>query len=106
VHFRGYPSNILLPFEAEDSVKWSFINSLKEVNYVISSLCVHVFMMVMVVCWTEGKLMDQVSVMFVCYKMSFNNKTRTHCCFQIRSSQMESMLLYWCGSSLKNGMHK
>ncbi|PNX96772.1 autophagy protein 5-like [Trifolium pratense] len=30
VHFRGYPSNLLLPCEGEDSVKWSFINSLKE----------------------------------------------------------------------------
>nr|XP_023915575.1 autophagy protein 5-like [Quercus suber]POF25656.1 autophagy protein 5 [Quercus suber] len=32
VHFRGYPSNILVPCEGEDSVKWSFINSLKEVS--------------------------------------------------------------------------
>lgn len=31
VHFRGYPSNTLIPCEGEDSVKWSFINSLKEV---------------------------------------------------------------------------
>lgn len=33
VHFRGYPGNILTPCEGEDSVKWSFINSLKEVRY-------------------------------------------------------------------------
>jgi len=33
VHFRGYPSNILTPCEGEDAVKWSFINSLKEVSY-------------------------------------------------------------------------
>lgn len=33
VHFRGYPANILTPCEGEDSVKWSFINSLKEVRY-------------------------------------------------------------------------
>ncbi|KAL9316411.1 hypothetical protein ACSQ67_017412 [Phaseolus vulgaris] len=32
VHFRGYPSNVLLPCEGEDSVKWSFINSLKEIE--------------------------------------------------------------------------
>lgn len=31
VHFRGYPANILTPCENEDSVKWSYINSLKEV---------------------------------------------------------------------------
>ena len=36
VHFRGYPGNILTPCEGEDSVKWSFINSLKEVRYSIS----------------------------------------------------------------------
>ncbi|KAK7372282.1 hypothetical protein VNO80_05657 [Phaseolus coccineus] len=36
VHFRGYPSNVLLPCEGEDSVKWSFINSLKEAAYVIN----------------------------------------------------------------------
>lgn len=35
IHFRGYPSNVLIPCEGEDSVKWSFVNSLKEVcqNY-------------------------------------------------------------------------
>lgn len=32
VHFRGYPSNLLIPCEGEESVKWSFINSLKEVS--------------------------------------------------------------------------
>ncbi|TYI01328.1 hypothetical protein ES332_A11G192800v1 [Gossypium tomentosum] len=32
VHFRGYPGNVLIPCEGEDSVKWSFINSLKEVD--------------------------------------------------------------------------
>lgn len=31
VHFRGYPANVLTPCEGEDSIKWSFINSLKEV---------------------------------------------------------------------------
>ncbi|KAK9284594.1 hypothetical protein L1049_023770 [Liquidambar formosana] len=30
IHFRGYPGNILIPCEGEDSIKWSFINSLKE----------------------------------------------------------------------------
>ncbi|KAK9092972.1 hypothetical protein Syun_027883 [Stephania yunnanensis] len=30
VHFRGYPTDLLSPCEDEDSVKWSFINSLKE----------------------------------------------------------------------------
>ncbi|KAL5125282.1 Autophagy protein 5 [Glycine soja] len=43
VHFRGYPSIVLLPCEGEDSVKWSFINSLKEVSYVISSVYAHVY---------------------------------------------------------------
>lgn len=33
VHFRGYPATVLTPCEGEDSVKWSFINSLKEVRY-------------------------------------------------------------------------
>lgn len=33
VHFRGYPGNVLTPCEGEDSVKWSFINSLKEVRF-------------------------------------------------------------------------
>lgn len=32
VHFTGYPGNILIPCDGEDSVKWSFINSLKEVR--------------------------------------------------------------------------
>ena len=32
VHFRGYPGNILIPCDDEDTVKWSFINSLKEVR--------------------------------------------------------------------------
>ncbi|XP_044505829.1 autophagy protein 5 [Mangifera indica] len=36
VHFRGYPGNILIPCEGEDSVKWSFINSLKEAAYIIN----------------------------------------------------------------------
>uniref|UniRef100_A0A151UIC4 Autophagy protein 5 n=1 Tax=Cajanus cajan TaxID=3821 RepID=A0A151UIC4_CAJCA len=39
VHFRGYPSNLVLPCEGEDNVKWSFINSLKEVSCVISCVC-------------------------------------------------------------------
>ena len=33
----------MLPCEGEDSVKWSFINSLKEVSYVISSVYAHVY---------------------------------------------------------------
>lgn len=36
VHFRGYPGNILTPCEGEDSVKWSYINSLKEAAYIIN----------------------------------------------------------------------
>lgn len=32
VHFTGYPANLLLPCEGEDTVKWNFINSLKEVG--------------------------------------------------------------------------
>ncbi|CAH1429661.1 unnamed protein product [Lactuca virosa] len=35
VHFRGYPGNILIPCDGEDSVKWSYINSLKEAAYII-----------------------------------------------------------------------
>ena len=31
IHFRGYPSNVLIPCEGEDSAKWNFVNSLKEV---------------------------------------------------------------------------
>ncbi|XP_058748075.1 autophagy protein 5 [Vicia villosa] len=45
VHFRGYPSNLLLPCEGEDSVKWSFINSLKEAAYVINGNCKNVMNM-------------------------------------------------------------
>ncbi|KAM7280482.1 hypothetical protein ACFE04_007616 [Oxalis oulophora] len=36
VHFTGYPSNVLIPYQGEDSVKWSFINSLKEAAYIIT----------------------------------------------------------------------
>lgn len=32
IHFRSYPSNTLTPCKDEEAVKWSFINSLKEVN--------------------------------------------------------------------------
>ncbi|KAF5762560.1 hypothetical protein HanXRQr2_Chr16g0778101 [Helianthus annuus] len=35
VHFRGYPGHILIPCDGEDSVKWSYINSLKEAAYII-----------------------------------------------------------------------
>ncbi|XP_075647011.1 autophagy protein 5 isoform X2 [Castanea sativa] len=45
VHFRGYPSNILVPCEGEDSVKWSFINSLKEAAYIINGNCKNVMNM-------------------------------------------------------------
>ncbi|XP_057726453.1 autophagy protein 5 [Arachis stenosperma] len=45
VHFRGYPSNLLLPCEGEDSVKWSFINSLKEAAYVTKGNCKNVMNM-------------------------------------------------------------
>ncbi|KAI3844174.1 hypothetical protein MKW92_013633 [Papaver armeniacum] len=36
VHFRGYPGDLLSPCEGEDSVKWSYINSLKEAAYIIN----------------------------------------------------------------------
>ncbi|EES06162.1 hypothetical protein BDA96_04G015300 [Sorghum bicolor] len=36
VHFRGYPSEILSPCEGEDSVKWSYMNSLKEATFIIT----------------------------------------------------------------------
>ncbi|KAF5750190.1 autophagy protein 5 [Tripterygium wilfordii] len=42
VHFRGYPGKLLIPCEGEDSVKWSFINSLKEAAYVINGNCKNV----------------------------------------------------------------
>ncbi|XP_030963435.1 autophagy protein 5 isoform X3 [Quercus lobata] len=45
VHFRGYPSNILVPCEGEDSVKWGFINSLKEAAYIINGNCKNVMNM-------------------------------------------------------------
>ncbi|KAK4742227.1 hypothetical protein SAY87_000228 [Trapa incisa] len=45
VHFRGYPGNILIPCEGEDSVKWSFINSLKEAAYIINGNCKNVMNM-------------------------------------------------------------
>jgi len=36
VHFRGYPSEILSPCEGEDSVKWSYMNALKEATFIIT----------------------------------------------------------------------
>ncbi|GLT28752.1 hypothetical protein SLA2020_036600 [Shorea laevis] len=45
VHFRGYPGNLLTPCEGEDSVKWSFINSLKEAAYIITGNCKNVMNM-------------------------------------------------------------
>ncbi|KAG9451369.1 hypothetical protein H6P81_011334 [Aristolochia fimbriata] len=45
VHFRGYPSEILTPCEGEDSIKWSFINSLKEAAYIINGNCKNVMNM-------------------------------------------------------------
>ncbi|GJM90024.1 hypothetical protein PR202_ga06263 [Eleusine coracana subsp. coracana] len=36
VHFRGYPSDVLSPCEGEDSVKWSYMNSLKESAFIIT----------------------------------------------------------------------
>ncbi|KAK7300630.1 hypothetical protein RJT34_11478 [Clitoria ternatea] len=45
VHFRGYPTSLLLPCEGEDTVKWSFINSLKEAAYVINGNCKNVMNM-------------------------------------------------------------
>ncbi|GKV20323.1 hypothetical protein SLEP1_g30468 [Rubroshorea leprosula] len=45
VHFRGYPGNLLTPCEGEDSVKWSFINSLKEAAYIINGNCKNVMNM-------------------------------------------------------------
>ncbi|XVE77475.1 hypothetical protein DITRI_Ditri13aG0065700 [Diplodiscus trichospermus] len=45
VHFRGYPGNVLTPCEGEDSVKWSFVNSLKEAAYIINGNCKNVMNM-------------------------------------------------------------
>ncbi|OMO88847.1 Autophagy-related protein 5 [Corchorus olitorius] len=45
VHFRGYPGNVLIPCEGEDSIKWSFINSLKEAAYIINGNCKNVMNM-------------------------------------------------------------
>ncbi|KAL9408794.1 hypothetical protein AB3S75_047224 [Citrus x aurantiifolia] len=45
VHFRGYPVHVLIPCEGEDSVKWSFINSLKEAAYIINGNCKNVMNM-------------------------------------------------------------
>ncbi|KAK9041257.1 hypothetical protein V6N11_016366 [Hibiscus sabdariffa] len=45
VHFRGYPGNVLIPCEGEDSVKWSFINSLKEAAYITNGNCKNVMNM-------------------------------------------------------------
>jgi autophagy-related protein 5 len=38
VHFRGYPADVLSPCEGEDSVKWSYMNSLKEVCFEVTSV--------------------------------------------------------------------
>ncbi|KFK25942.1 hypothetical protein AALP_AA8G183000 [Arabis alpina] len=45
IHFRGYPSNILIACEGEDSVKWNFVNSLKEAAYIINGNCKNVMNM-------------------------------------------------------------
>ncbi|XVF20471.1 hypothetical protein REPUB_Repub12eG0003000 [Reevesia pubescens] len=45
VHFRGYPGNVLIPCEGEDSVKWNFINSLKEAAYIMNGNCKNVMNM-------------------------------------------------------------
>ncbi|XP_006287994.2 autophagy protein 5 [Capsella rubella] len=45
IHFRGYPTNILIPCEGEDSVKWNFVNSLKEAQYIINGNCKNVMNM-------------------------------------------------------------
>ncbi|XP_065850538.1 autophagy protein 5 [Euphorbia lathyris] len=45
VHFRGYPSNLLIPCEGEETVKWSFINSLKEADYIVNGNCKNVMNM-------------------------------------------------------------
>ncbi|KAL8038206.1 hypothetical protein ABFX02_11G090200 [Erythranthe guttata] len=45
IHFRGYPGNILTPCEGEDSVKWSFINALKEAAYIINGNCKNIMNM-------------------------------------------------------------
>ncbi|OMO50528.1 hypothetical protein CCACVL1_30388 [Corchorus capsularis] len=45
VHFRGYPGNVLIPCEGEDSIKWNFINSLKEASYIINGNCKNVMNM-------------------------------------------------------------
>ncbi|XP_075501543.1 autophagy protein 5-like isoform X2 [Primulina tabacum] len=45
VHFRGYPGNLLTPCEGEESVKWSFINSLKEAAYIINGNCKNIMNM-------------------------------------------------------------
>ncbi|XP_042037399.1 autophagy protein 5-like isoform X1 [Salvia splendens] len=45
IHFRGYPANLLIPCEGEDSVKWSFINALKEAAYIINGNCKNIMNM-------------------------------------------------------------
>ncbi|KAL5574158.1 hypothetical protein UlMin_023755 [Ulmus minor] len=45
VHFRGYPGTVLTPCEGEESIKWSFINSLKEAAYIINGNCKNVMNM-------------------------------------------------------------
>ncbi|XP_073142874.1 autophagy protein 5 [Henckelia pumila] len=45
VHFRGYPGNLLIPCEGEESVKWSFINALKEAAYIINGNCKNIMNM-------------------------------------------------------------
>ncbi|KAL5721478.1 autophagy protein 5 [Ranunculus cassubicifolius] len=45
VHFRGYPADLLSPCDGEETVKWSFINSLKEAAYIINGNCKNVMNM-------------------------------------------------------------
>eukprot|EP00249_Psilotum_nudum_P012802 c23996_g1_i3 orf=182-1435(-) len=35
VHFRSYPSDVLIPCDGEDAVKWNYMNCLKEASYIM-----------------------------------------------------------------------
>lgn len=62
VHFRGYPANILTPCENEDSVKWSYINSLKEVMYFLLQFYFYNWLTFLLLCYMGHSLVVDIVV--------------------------------------------
>lgn len=72
IHFRGYPGNVLIPCEGEDSVKWSFINALKEVRYKFLYASV-----ILIFTW-KFWLLDRLVSIFACICIHTQEKENIH----------------------------